>query len=136
MTNVITIVSKFVSFVRSKRTNRRQFKDFLSNMESEYGDAFHRTEVYCLSRGWVLILVYDLKLEIELFMEMRGKLSPQLCDHDWMCDFAFCIDITEHMKDLDINLQGANTLSIKCLKKQLRSRGSFDCGNCSCGQTV
>jgi hypothetical protein len=35
MTNIVT-VSKLVNFVRSEGMNHHQFKDFLSDMESEY----------------------------------------------------------------------------------------------------
>jgi len=39
MTNVVTEVSKLANFVRSKGMNQRQYKNFLSDMESEYGDS-------------------------------------------------------------------------------------------------
>jgi hypothetical protein len=42
-------------------------------MESEYGDAVYYTEVRWLSLDRMLTSVYDLKSEIELFMEMKGK---------------------------------------------------------------
>jgi hypothetical protein len=38
MTNVVTVVSKFVNFIMSKGINHHQFKDFWSDMESEYRD--------------------------------------------------------------------------------------------------
>jgi hypothetical protein len=55
--------------------------------------------------------MYDLKSEIEFFLQMKGKPFLQLCDYDCMCDFAFCTDITQHMNELNINLQGANHLT-------------------------
>jgi hypothetical protein len=45
---------------------------------------------------------------------MKGKSFPQLSDQDWMCGFVFFTDITQHMNELNINMQG--------------TRGSFDCG--------
>jgi hypothetical protein len=42
---------------------------------------------------------------------MKGNLIPQFCDHDCVCDFVICIGITQHMKELNINLQGANHLN-------------------------
>jgi hypothetical protein len=85
ITSVVAVVSNFTNFVRSERMNH-QFKDILSNME-----AVRRRRLLC--RGRMLKREYILKSEIELFLETKEKPSPQLCNHDWMCDFAFCIDI-------------------------------------------
>jgi hypothetical protein len=38
MTNVITVVAKLVSYIRSKGLNHRQFQHFVSEMDSENGD--------------------------------------------------------------------------------------------------
>jgi hypothetical protein len=57
-----------------------------------------------MSRGRMLKRMYGLKSETELFLEVKGKPFPWLCDHNRMCDFAFCTDIT-HMNELNINLQ-------------------------------
>jgi hypothetical protein len=57
---------------------------------------------------------------------MKGKSFPQLTDHDWMCDFAFCVDITQYLNELNSNLQGTNQLisemfpKIKALESKLR----------------
>jgi hypothetical protein len=97
MTNVITAVAKLVNYTGSQGLNHRQFQQFLSDMDSENGDVvLYYTEVRWLSRGRMLKRVCDLKLEINLFLHMKGKLFPQLTDHDWMCDFAFCVDITQY----------------------------------------
>jgi hypothetical protein len=74
-----------------------QFGGFLSNMESEYRSTFCCMEVRLLSRGRVFKRVQNSNSETELFLEMKGRHSPHLCDHDWMCHFAFCIDITRHI---------------------------------------
>jgi len=54
-------------------------------MKSEYGDALYYMQVCWLGCGQMLRHMYDLKSEIELFQEMKGKHFPQLCDHDYMC---------------------------------------------------
>jgi hypothetical protein len=45
-------------------------------------------------------------------MEIKGSPFPQLPVHDRVCDFAFCIDITQHKNELNIHLQGANNLTV------------------------
>jgi hypothetical protein len=67
MTNVVTVVSKLVNLVRSKGMNYLQFKDFLSDMESEFGNVLYHTAVHWLSRGWMFKRVNDLKPNIEFF---------------------------------------------------------------------
>lgn len=48
---------------------------------------------------------YDLRPEIEFFLEKAEKPDPRLCDHDWMIIVVFCMDIvTEQMDQLIINL--------------------------------
>jgi hypothetical protein len=96
ITNVVTVVAKLVNYIRSQGLNHRQFQQFLSDMDSENGDVLYYTEVRWLSRGRMLKRVYDLKLEINLFLHVKRKSFSQLTDHDWMCDFSFCVDITQY----------------------------------------
>lgn len=110
MTNVVAIIVKLVNFIRSKGLNHRQFRELLSDMESDYGDVLYHSEVRWLSRGQMLKRVYDLKEEIELFLDMKGKPVKEFGDHDWMCDFAFLIDITQHLNELNLRLQGKDQL--------------------------
>jgi hypothetical protein len=51
MTNVVTVVLKLVN-LSQKEWNRRQFKDFLSDVEFAYGDSRYYTKVLWLSRSW------------------------------------------------------------------------------------
>jgi len=104
MTNVVTTATELVSFFRSKG-----MKDFWSDMEPEFGDAICFTEVPWLSHGRMLKRVQDLKEETELFLDVSGKLFPHLCVSDWMCDLAFCNDITQHTNEMNKN-QGGNQL--------------------------
>ena len=75
-------------------------------MESEYDDAIYNTEVHWLSRGTMLKRIYNLKNDIQLFVEMKEYPFPQFNDKEWMCDFAFLVDITQHLNDLNMELQG------------------------------
>jgi len=61
--------------------------------------------------------VPDLKLEVALFLEMKGKPFPQLCDYEWICDIAFCTEQTKRMNDLNIHLQAVNHLINKIYDK-------------------
>lgn len=54
MDHVMSTVTQAVNFIRAKGLNHRQFKSFLEEMGSEYGDVVYHTEVRWLSLGSVL----------------------------------------------------------------------------------
>ena len=47
--------------------------------------------------------VWDL---IQKFCGKKGKYIPELSDKDWMADFAFAVDVTALMNELNTKLQG------------------------------
>ena len=49
---------------------------------------------------------YDLRDEIATFMDMKGKIIPELSDDNWVRDLAFLVDLTMHFNDLNTKLQG------------------------------
>ena len=52
--------------------------------------------------------MWELKGEISAFLELVGKSDefPELSDKNWLCDFAFAVDIFSHMIELNVKLQG------------------------------
>ncbi|XP_075053814.1 general transcription factor II-I repeat domain-containing protein 2-like [Mixophyes fleayi] len=108
--NVMQIVIKAVNFIRSKGLNHRQFQEFLKCMDAEYGDIIYFSEVRWLSRGKMLQRFYDLRNEIKLFMESKKKGVPELDDENWLTDLAFLVDVTTHLNELNMRLQGENQL--------------------------
>ncbi|XP_076232931.1 general transcription factor II-I repeat domain-containing protein 2-like [Calliopsis andreniformis] len=115
--NIVPPIIKVVNFIRSRGLNHREFKELLKDMDSEYGDVIFNTEVRWLSRGIMLKRVYDLKNEIKLFLEMKNYPFPQFDDENWMCDFAFCVDITQHLNKLNVNLQEKNKIVTEMFDK-------------------
>jgi hypothetical protein len=55
-----------------------------------------------LSRDAMLKRVHNLKNDIQLFVEMKEYRFPHFEDKEWMCDFAFLVDITQHLKNLNM----------------------------------
>jgi hypothetical protein len=43
-------------------------------------------------------------------MDMKGKPLPEFSDEDWISDFAFLVDMTQHLNGLNLQLHGRNQL--------------------------
>ena len=107
MRKVMDIVVKTVNFIRSRGLTHRQFKSFLADMDSEYGELLYHIEIRWLSRGNVLKRFFALRNEIASFLEMKNKTVPLLADATFQCNLAFLTDITHHLNELlNLKLQG------------------------------
>ena len=104
--HVIDVVTKIVNFIRARALNHRQFVSLLEEHETEQRDIGYHTAVRWLSLGKVLKRVWDLKAQIQEFCEKKGKDIPELSDKVWLADFAFAVDVTALMNDLNTELQG------------------------------
>jgi hypothetical protein len=87
--HVMNIVVSTVNIIRCHSFNHRQFRELLIDIEADYGDVIYHSEVRWLSRGKVLKRIYDLRKEVQLFMDMKGKPLPEYSDENWISDFCF-----------------------------------------------
>jgi hypothetical protein len=69
MTNVVMRYQSLFNYTRSKGMNK--YKDFLSEMECKYGYVLCYRGIHWLICGRMLIHVYDLKSETELFQILK-----------------------------------------------------------------
>jgi hypothetical protein len=104
--NVMKIVVKTINFIRSRGLNHRQFQKFLIELNSHYSEVTYFSEVRWLSRGIVLQRFFELRNEIDLFMKEKGKCVSEISNINWICDLAFLADITSHLNELNLKLQG------------------------------
>ena len=106
-------VVKIVNFIRARGLNHRQFITLLEDCDSDHSGVPYHTAVRWLSEGKVLRRVWDLKTEILLFLEMKGKDKgyPQLKQSEWLSDLAFAVDLFEHINELNTKLQEKGTFA-------------------------
>ena len=108
--HVMKIVIKTVNFIRSRALHHRQFQSFLQEVNASYGEIIYFTEIRWLSRGKVLKRFFELRNEIKKFMIEKEKPIAELTNYKWLFDLAFLVDVTSHLNDLNMKLQGKNQL--------------------------
>ncbi|XP_069470090.1 general transcription factor II-I repeat domain-containing protein 2-like [Ambystoma mexicanum] len=108
--SVMTIVVSCVNFIRAHALKHRQFQEFLSKLNADYGDVLYHTEVRWLSRGRVLKRFYDLLPQITAFLLSKNKEVPELNDAEWKWHLAFLTDVTELLNSFNVQLQGKGNL--------------------------
>lgn len=113
MNHVMDVVVKCVNKIRAKSLNRREFRQFISELDAEYGELLLHCEVRWLSKGKVLSRFWDLKRSILEFLTEINELPIEreyLANNEWLNDLAFLVDITGHLNNLNLKLQASNNL--------------------------
>ncbi|XP_053192732.1 general transcription factor II-I repeat domain-containing protein 2A-like, partial [Scomber japonicus] len=108
LNHVVNPVVKLVNFIRARGLQHRQFITFLEETDADHQDLLYHSRVRWLSLGKVFQRVWELKEEISAFLELMGKSDdfPELRDNNWLCDFAYAVDIFSYMNELNLKLQG------------------------------
>ena len=92
----------------------RQFQALLRSMEADHEDVSYYSEIRWLSCGKVIERLFQLKVEIQQFMEGKGYHVAEFNDSEWICDLAFLVVITSHLNELNSRLQRKGQL-INCM---------------------
>ncbi|KAG8451802.1 hypothetical protein GDO86_003847 [Hymenochirus boettgeri] len=103
MNDVIKTVIKIAHSLQ-----RRLFRELIEELELQHGELPFHTEVRWLSKGKVLYRFNQLLPAILTFLKERNEETfvGILEDSNWLQDFAFLVDITEKLNDLNLKLQG------------------------------
>ena len=140
--HVLKNVTKIVNYIRARGLNHRQFIQFMQDIDSEYTDVPYYTEIRWLSSHKVLRRFFELRNEIAIFLKSKNYECEILNNDRWIKDLAFAVDITNHLNQLNLKLQGKNLVitnlydNIKAFKyklllweKQLQEENlsHFDC---------
>ncbi|KAJ3590823.1 hypothetical protein NHX12_008771 [Muraenolepis orangiensis] len=101
----MSLVIRVINFIVARALNDRQFKTLLDEVNNYPGLLLH-SNVRWLSRGKVLSRFAACLNEIRTFLEMKGVGHPELADTEWLLKFYYLVDLTEHLNQLNVKMQG------------------------------
>jgi hypothetical protein len=78
-------------------------------LETGFVDDICWSEVRKLSREKMWKLVFDLKQEMNTFMEGKGNPIAEFKHEKWTCEFDSAVDITTQRNESNIRLQGKDS---------------------------
>uniref|UniRef100_A0A0L8FG52 SPIN-DOC-like zinc-finger domain-containing protein n=1 Tax=Octopus bimaculoides TaxID=37653 RepID=A0A0L8FG52_OCTBM len=104
--HVMSKVVSSINFIKHQALNHCQFKEFLEDIEAEYGDL-----VYYCEMEWS---------EIFTVMEIKGKSMCELSDDGWICDLAFLVDFISYLNGLYLKFinQASEELQMELIELQ------------------
>ncbi|XP_071039533.1 general transcription factor II-I repeat domain-containing protein 2-like [Parasteatoda tepidariorum] len=123
MSEVLKPVISTVNFIRSFGLNHRQFRQFIAEIGEN--DLPYHTAVGWLSCGKVLQHFFELRAVIEIFLTEKHRPLTELQSNAWLWKLAFYVDLTKHVNELNLRLQGENQhlpdlyTNIKSFRKKL-----------------
>ena len=100
-----------MTLLKKKRDlNNRIFKQVLKDFDADYDDFLYFCAVRWTSCGNMLGRSYSLLPEIIEFRNLKKCPLTELEDENWLCDLGYMVDITKHLNDLNVQLQGPDQL--------------------------
>ncbi|XP_071037122.1 protein FAM200A-like [Parasteatoda tepidariorum] len=109
MSEVLKSVISTVNFIRSFGLNHRQFRQFIAEIGEN--DSPYHTAVRWLSCGKVLQRFFELRAVIEIFLNEKHRPQTELQNNAWLWKFAFYVDLTKHVNELNLRFQGEKPAS-------------------------
>ncbi|KAG7475965.1 general transcription factor II-I repeat domain-containing 2-like [Solea senegalensis] len=103
---VMSLVIRVINFIVARALNDRQFKTLLDEVGNNYHGLLLHSNVRWLSRGKVLSRFAACLNEIRTFLEMKGIEHPELAETEWLLKFYYLVDMTEHLNQLNVKMQG------------------------------
>ncbi|XP_066218890.1 general transcription factor II-I repeat domain-containing protein 2B-like [Saccopteryx leptura] len=103
---VKSLVFRVVNFIVARALNDSQFKTLLDEVGDNYPGLLLHSSVCWLSRGKVLSHFAASLSKIRTFLEMNNVEHPELANTEWLLKFYYLMDMTEHLNQLNVKMQG------------------------------
>ncbi|KAK7919119.1 hypothetical protein WMY93_010403 [Mugilogobius chulae] len=110
--NVMNTITKLVNFLRASSSHQhRLLREFLAEVDAPANDLLLHSNVRWLSKGKVLERFWKIRNEIKDFLAQQKSPKAQvfldfLEEESNLDTLAFLVDITGHLNDLNLKLQG------------------------------
>ena len=105
--HVVSVVTDCINFIKKRDLKNRIFKQVLKDFDADYDDLLYFCAVRC---GNMLGRFHSLLREIIEFRNLKKCPLTELEDESWLCDLGYVVDITKHLNDLNVQLQGPDQL--------------------------
>ncbi|XP_016073584.1 PREDICTED: zinc finger MYM-type protein 6 isoform X1 [Miniopterus natalensis] len=102
--------AQILSFIKSNALNSRMLTILCEEMGSENVNLPLPAEVRWISRGRILTRLFELRHEIEIFLNQKhSDLAKHFLDEEWVARLAYLSDIFSLVNELNLSLQGTMT---------------------------
>jgi len=100
---------KVINFIKARAINSRMFTILCNEMGSEHNKLLLHSEVRWLSRGKVLVRLFELRQEVQIYLA-NSEFSLAYCflDELWLERLAYLADIFGKLNELNSSLQGSS----------------------------
>ncbi|XP_012045295.2 zinc finger MYM-type protein 6 isoform X1 [Ovis aries] len=120
--------AEILSFIKSNALNSRMLTILCEEMGSEHVNLPLHAEVRWISRGRILTRLFELRHEIEIFLNQKhSDLAKYFFDEEWVAKVAYLSDVFSLINGLNLSLQGTMTTlfnlynKMDMLKKKLKT---------------
>ena len=107
LNDVLSSCIKVVNLIKASALNSRIFKVLCTEMGAEHVNLLLHTEVRWLSRGKVLLRLFELRDEVKCFLvQKQSHLADLFTNPDWIAKLAYMADMFGILNELNLQLQG------------------------------
>uniref|UniRef100_UPI00358E9691 protein FAM200C-like n=1 Tax=Myxine glutinosa TaxID=7769 RepID=UPI00358E9691 len=104
---VMDVAVKVINFIRAKAKNHRLFQLLANEMGAEHVGLLFHTKVRWLSRGKCLSRLYELRVEVEIFLrDNENNLHVHFDNEEFVMMLAYLADIFGRLNEMNQSLQG------------------------------